>query len=85
MSASRLAAGHFFYPIAIMDEEIEEASISGQLFLRLPKTLQCKLAYIPVGVIMDISERKVAAEQLLQADKMASLGRMISGTAHELN
>ncbi len=37
------------------------------------------------GVIMDISERKAAAEQLLQADKMASLGRMISGTAHELN
>jgi len=34
---------------------------------------------------MDISERKAAAEQLLQADKMASLGRMISGTAHELN
>lgn len=38
-----------------------------------------------VGVIMDISDRKAAAEQLLQADKMASLGRMISGTAHELN
>ncbi len=37
------------------------------------------------GVIMDISERKASAEQLLQADKMASLGRMISGTAHELN
>jgi hypothetical protein len=38
-----------------------------------------------VGVIMDISERKAAAEQLLQSDKMASLGRIISGTAHELN
>ena len=38
-----------------------------------------------VGVFIDISERKAAAEQLLQADKMASLGRMISGTAHELN
>ncbi len=38
-----------------------------------------------VGVIVDISERKAAAEQLLQTDKMASLGRMISGTAHELN
>ena len=37
------------------------------------------------GVVMDISERKIASEQLLQADKMASLGRMISGTAHELN
>lgn len=38
-----------------------------------------------VGILADISERKAAAEQLLQADKMASLGRMISGTAHELN
>lgn len=38
-----------------------------------------------VGVLIDISEQKAAAEQLLQADKMASLGRMISGTAHELN
>lgn len=38
-----------------------------------------------IGVIMDISERKATEEQLIQADKMASLGRMISGTAHELN
>jgi PAS domain S-box-containing protein len=38
-----------------------------------------------VGVLVDISERKAATEQLLQADKMASLGRMIAGTAHELN
>lgn len=38
-----------------------------------------------VGVLVDISERKAATEQLLQADKMASLGRIIAGTAHELN
>jgi PAS domain S-box-containing protein len=38
-----------------------------------------------VGIIMDISERKASEDQLLQSDKMASLGRMISGTAHELN
>ncbi len=38
-----------------------------------------------VGVVIDITERKAASEQLLQADKMVSLGRMISGTAHELN
>lgn len=38
-----------------------------------------------VGLILDISERKQAAEQLLQADKMASLGRMVAGVAHELN
>lgn len=38
-----------------------------------------------IGVSIDITAQKAAAEQLLQADKMASLGRMISGTAHELN
>jgi len=38
-----------------------------------------------VGILIDISERKAASEQLLQADKLASLGRIISGTAHELN
>lgn len=38
-----------------------------------------------VGVVIDITERKAASEQLQQADKMVSLGRMISGTAHELN
>lgn len=38
-----------------------------------------------VGLLIDITERKVSAERLLQADKMASLGRLISGTAHELN
>lgn len=38
-----------------------------------------------VGLLMDISERKFAAEQLVQAEKMASLGRMVAGIAHELN
>lgn len=38
-----------------------------------------------VGLLLDISDRKFAAEQLLQADKMASLGRMVAGVAHELN
>lgn len=38
-----------------------------------------------VGLLMDISERKLATSQLLQADKMASLGRMVAGIAHELN
>lgn len=38
-----------------------------------------------VGLIIDITERKDAMAQLLQADKMASLGRMVAGIAHELN
>jgi PAS domain S-box-containing protein len=38
-----------------------------------------------VGVIIDITERKIAATQLIQADKMASLGRVLTGVTHEIN
>lgn len=38
-----------------------------------------------VGFLIDISDRKAAAEKLVQASKMESLGRMAAGVAHELN
>lgn len=38
-----------------------------------------------VGFLIDISDRKRAAEKLVQASKMESLGRMAAGVAHELN
>ena len=38
-----------------------------------------------VIVLTDISERRRLQEGLLQAEKMSSLGQMISGVAHELN
>lgn len=38
-----------------------------------------------IGLILDVSDRRRATEQLIQADKMASLGRMVAGIAHELN
>ncbi len=36
-------------------------------------------------VIDDISERKVLERQLIQAEKMAGLGTLMSGVAHEIN
>lgn len=38
-----------------------------------------------VGFLIDISDRKNAAQKLVQASKMESLGRMAAGVAHELN
>lgn len=37
------------------------------------------------GVLIDITDRKEAQLQLLQASKLASLGEMATGIAHELN
>ncbi len=38
-----------------------------------------------LGVARDVSERKRLHDQLLQAEKLFSLGEIISGVAHELN
>ncbi|MBI4285025.1 MAG: PAS domain S-box protein [Chloroflexi bacterium] len=38
-----------------------------------------------VGVIEDVSERKAIEEQLMIADRLASIGELASGVAHELN
>jgi PAS domain S-box-containing protein len=37
------------------------------------------------GIIRDITERKQAQDQLIQAEKLASLGTLVSGMAHEIN
>ncbi|MEE8284902.1 MAG: PAS domain S-box protein [Alphaproteobacteria bacterium] len=37
------------------------------------------------GIVKDITERKEAEAQLVQASKLATLGEMASGIAHELN
>jgi nitrogen-specific signal transduction histidine kinase/CheY-like chemotaxis protein len=38
-----------------------------------------------IGTISDITERKSVAEQLLQARKMESIGRLAGGIAHDFN
>lgn len=37
------------------------------------------------GVLVDITERKLLAEQVLQADRLSTIGTMASGIAHEVN
>jgi two-component system, NtrC family, sensor kinase len=38
-----------------------------------------------IGVVRDISERKKMQEQLMLSDRLASIGQLVSGIAHELN
>lgn len=38
-----------------------------------------------IASFLDITERKQAERQMLQADKMAALGQIIAGVAHEIN
>ncbi|MDJ0761634.1 MAG: 7TM diverse intracellular signaling domain-containing protein [Myxococcota bacterium] len=37
------------------------------------------------GTMSDITERKLAEQQMFRAEKMASLGQIIAGVAHEIN
>jgi len=48
-----------------------------------PASYRGKLAN--VGYIRDISERKKMQEQLIMQDRLASIGQLTSGVAHELN
>ncbi len=38
-----------------------------------------------IGIVQDITERKKMEEQLLTNDRLASIGELVSGVAHELN
>ena len=37
------------------------------------------------GVVIDITERKAMQERLVQSDRLASLGLLVAGVAHEMN
>jgi PAS domain S-box-containing protein len=38
-----------------------------------------------LGVVRDVSEEKLLVEQLVQQEKLAAIGQLVSGVAHELN
>jgi PAS domain S-box-containing protein len=38
-----------------------------------------------LGIVRDVTEEKLLMEQLLQQEKLAAIGQLVSGVAHELN
>jgi two-component system NtrC family sensor kinase len=38
-----------------------------------------------LGIVRDMTEERMLAEQLLQREKLAAVGQLVSGVAHELN
>lgn len=58
-------------------------------------TRQCSLMLTPVlengeisgalGIVRDVTDEKRLADQLMQQEKLAAIGQLVSGVAHELN
>ncbi len=49
----------------------------------ISKETEC--AWILVGVLTDITERKALEDQMLRAQRLESVGRLVGGIAHDLN
>ncbi|ROQ90742.1 two-component system sensor histidine kinase NtrB [Desulfosoma caldarium] len=73
----------------VTDAEVELISRDGrEISALLSAASQCDLqerAELIYLVAKDITQRKVIQQQLLQADKLASIGQLAAGVAHEIN
>lgn len=74
---------------SVTDAEVELAGRDGrEISALLSAASQCDVSEkteIFHFVVKDISQRKAMQQQLLQADKLASIGQLAAGVAHEIN
>ncbi len=78
-------------------DELIEAAYRGErtapLVVRLERSQRVlRLTAAPLGqggsvviLVEDVTEQRIMEAQLIQTDKMASIGQLVSGVAHELN
>ncbi|MGQ9748191.1 two-component system sensor histidine kinase NtrB [Desulfosoma sp.] len=73
----------------VTDAEVELVSRDGRkISALLSAASQCDLqerAEMFHLVVKDVTQRKIMQQQLLQADKLASIGQLAAGVAHEIN
>ena len=73
----------------VVDAEIELVALDGrEISALLSAASYCDVlekTEIFHFVVKDISQRKAMQQQLLQADKLASIGQLAAGVAHEIN
>jgi PAS domain S-box-containing protein len=73
----------------VNDAEIDLVTRDGrELSVLLSASAECEISEKTETfhfVAKDISQRKVMQQQLLQADKLASIGQLAAGIAHEIN
>jgi PAS domain S-box-containing protein len=79
---------------AISDKQADHVRLEARFVNRHQKVYDCimtatSLAYkgkpAIMGVMVDITEKKQLQRQLIQSEKLASIGQLVSGVAHELN
>jgi PAS domain S-box-containing protein len=71
---------------SVADAEVDDLAIEGTYKITTFPILNAKgEVWATVHIARDISDEKLLREQLLHAEKLTSVGKLVAGIAHELN